>query len=158
MQLGQVAQKLDPMGVKTLGVVATDAERARLYFRFRRPRMPVGADPGLATHRAFGLPNFGPPTLEAEAVLQRAAARELGLTGPVAEDALARFGRHDGYDVSEADAADFSRHGAQLVGQFLLDREGVVRWVNVECAREGLEGLAKLPSEEEVLTAARALR
>ena len=157
MQLGQIAQKLAAMGVKTLGVVATDAEPARLYFRFRRPRMPMGADPSLATHRAFGLPNIGPPTPEAGEALDRAAARELGLTGPATGGAFAQFARHDGYDVTGADEADFARHGVQLVGQFLVDREGVVRWVNVECARDGIEGIGKLPSEDEVLAAARAL-
>jgi len=157
VQLGQIAQKIDPMGVRTLGVVATDAERARVYFRFRRPRIPMGADPNLTTHRAYGLPNAGPPTPEVEEALERAAARELGLTGPVAGGAFARFGRHDGYAVSEADRADLSRHAGQLVGQFLLDRDGIVRWVNVECAREGLDGVGKLPSEDEVLAAARAL-
>ena len=157
MQLGQIAQKLDAMGVKTLGVVATDAERVRLYFRFRRPHMPVGADPGLATHRAFWLPNFGPPTPEAGEVLDRAAARELGLTGPVTVGALAQLARRDGYAVTGADEADGARHGVQLVGQFLVDREGVVRWVNVECARDGIEGIGKLPSEDEVLAAARAI-
>lgn len=158
MQLGQIAQKLETMGVKTLGVVATDTERARLYFRFRRPRMPMGADPSLATHRAFRLPNFGPPPPEMGEVLERAAARELGLTGSASEGALAQFARHDNYDVTGADEADSARHGAQLVGQFLVDREGVVRWANVECAREGIEGIGKLPSEDEVLTAARALQ
>jgi len=158
VQLGQIAQRLEAMGVKTLGVVATDAERARVYFRFRRPRMPVGADPGLATHRAFGLPNIGPPTPEVGEAFQRAAARELGLTGPASEGALAQFARHDGYDVSGADEADAARHGEQLVGQFLVDREGVVRWANVECARDGIDGLGKLPSEDEVLAAARALQ
>lgn len=157
MQLGQIAQKLEAMGVKTLGVVATDAEPARLYFRFRRPSMPMGADPSLETHRAFGLPNFGPPPPEMGEVLERAAVRELGLTGPATEGALAQFARHDGYDVTGADKADSARHGAQLVGQFLVDREGVVRWVNVECARDGIEGIGKLPSEDEVLAAARAL-
>ena len=157
MQLGQIAQKLEAMGVKTLGVVATDAARARLYFRFRRPRMPMGADPGLATHRAFGLPNFGPPTPEAGEIIERAAARELGLTGPVTGGALARFARHDGYGITGADEADSARHGMQLVGQFLVDRQGIVRWVNVECARDGIEGIGKLPSEDEVLAAARAL-
>ena len=158
MQLSQIAQKLEAMGVKTLGVVATDAERARLYFRFRRPRMPMGADPDLSTHHAFGLPNVGPPTPESGEAIGRAAARELGLTGPASAGALAQFARHDGYDVTGADEADFARHGGQLVGQFLVDREGVVRWANVECARDGLEGLGKLPSEEEVLAAARALQ
>jgi len=157
VQLGQIAQKLDAIGVKTLGVVATDAEPARLYFRFRRPRMPMGADPSLATHRAFGLPNFGPPAPEMGEVLERAAARELGLTGPATVGALAQLARRDGYAVTGADEADAARHGAQLVGQFLVDREGVVRWANVECARDGIEGLGKLPSEDEVLAAARAL-
>ena len=158
MQLGQIAQKLDALRVKTMGVVATDAERARLYFRFRRPRMPMGADPDLATHRIFGLPNVGPPPPEAVEVLQRVAARELGLAGPGSPEAFAQFARHDGYDVTVADEADVARHGAQLTGQFLVDRDGVVRWANVECAREGLEGLGKLPSEEELLAAARAVR
>src|SRR2546428_9465405 len=103
--------------------------------RFRRPRMPMGADPGLATHRAFGLPNIGPPTPEVGEAFQRAAARELGLTGPATEGALAQFARHDGYDVTGADEADAARHGEQLVGQFLVDREGVVRGQNVEYDR-----------------------
>ena len=153
-----MAQKLEAMGVKTLGVVATDAERARLYFRFRRPRMPMGADPNLATHHAFGLPNAGPPTPKAMEVLQRVAARELGLTGPGSAEAFAQFARHDGYDVTGADEADFARHEGQLTGQFLVDREGVVRWANVECARDGIDGLGKLPPEEAVLAAARALQ
>lgn len=158
MQLGQIAEKLDAMGVKTLGVVATDAERARVYFRYRKPRMPMGSDPDLSIHRAYGVPNVGPPTPEVLQAIERAAARELGGTGSVPAGAVERFGRHDGYEPSEADQADGMRHGGQLVAQFLLDRDGIVRWVNVECAREGLEGIGKLPSEDEVLEAARALR
>ena len=70
---------------------------------------------------------------------------------------MAQLVRHDGYTVTEADEGDAARHGEQIVGQFLVDREGVVRWANVECARDGIEGLGKLPSEDEVLAAARAL-
>jgi hypothetical protein len=156
VQLGQIAERLGPLGVKTLAVVATDPVRARLYFRFRRPRMPVGADPDLTTHRAFGLPNVGPPTPEAQDAVERAAARELGLPGP-AVGALERLGRLDGYEVAAEDDADFARHQVQLTGQFLVDQGGVVRWANVECAREGLEGVGKMPSAEEILAAARAL-
>jgi hypothetical protein len=156
VQLGQIAQKLEPLGVRTLGVVATEPERARLYFRFRRPRMPVGADPGLVTHRAFGVPNVGasPPGLEE--LLDRAAARELGLGGSTS-GALAQLARHDGYAVTGEDHADQERHQAQLTGQFLVDRAGLVRWANIECAREGIEGIGKLPAEDEVLAAARGL-
>jgi hypothetical protein len=156
VQLGQVAQTLDALQVKTLGVVATDAERARLYFRFRRPRMPIGADPELTTHRAYGLPNMPPPPEMWDAV-ERAAVRELGLPTSPTGGAYPQLGSFDGYRVTPADSADFERHQAQLAGQFLIDREGIVRWVNVECAGEGLDGLDRLPSEAEVLAAARAL-
>jgi len=156
VQLGQIAQKLEAMGVKTLGVVATDAERARLYFCFRRPRMPVGADPELSTHRAYGLPNMPPPPEMWDAV-ERAAVRELKLPESPAGGAYQQLGGFDAYEVTAADSADFARHQAQFSGQFLIDREGIVRWVNVECAREGLEGIDRLPSEGEVLAAARAL-
>ncbi len=156
MQLGQIAQKLEAMGVKTLGVVATDAERARLYFRFRRPHMPIGADPDLTTHRAYGLPNMSPPSGMWEAV-ERAAVRELRLPASPPGGAYQQLARFDAYQVTAADNADFERHQAQLAGQFLIDRQGIVRWVNVECSREGLEGIDRLPSEEEVLLAARAL-
>jgi hypothetical protein len=49
------------------------------------------------------------------------------------------------------------RQWPQLKGQFLIDRNGIVRWVNVECATEGFAGIGKFPSEEEILTAVRAL-
>jgi hypothetical protein len=42
----------------------------------------------------------------------------------------------------------------QLKGQFLIDRDGIVRWVNVECGKEGLAGLGKFPSHEELILAA----
>lgn len=57
--------------------------------------------------------------------------------------------------VTTADNADFERRQAQFAGQFLIDREGIVRWVNVERAREGIEGIDRLPSEEKVLAAVR---
>jgi hypothetical protein len=151
-----MAQKLEALGVRTLGVVATEPERARLYFRFRRPRMPMGADPGLTTHRAYGLPNM-PPSAELWEAAERAAVRELRLPESPAGGAYAQLGRHDGYQVTQADQADFERHQAQLTGQFLIDRAGLVRWANIECARDGLAGVDRLPPEDEILEAARAL-
>jgi hypothetical protein len=156
VQLGQIAQRLEPLGIRTLGVVATEPERARLYFRFRRPRMPVGADPDLLTHRAYGLPNTPPPAEMWDAV-ERAAVRELRLPGSPAGGAYAQLGGFDGYQVTAADQADFERHQAQLTGQFLVDRAGVVRWASIECARDGLAGVDRLPSDDEILEAAQAL-
>lgn len=35
--------------------------------------------------------------------------------------------------------------------------DGVVRWVNIECGKEGLSGLGKFPTQEELLAAARTV-
>jgi hypothetical protein len=39
--------------------------------------------------------------------------------------------------------------------QFLIDRKGIVRWINIEGAKDGLAGLERFPSDEEFLLAAR---
>ena len=137
-------------------MVATEPERARFYFKFRPPRMPMGADPELATHQAYGLPNI-PITPEAVDVAQTAAARELRrLNQPVAADPLDALKKLDGYEVTPADSADFMRHQAQLIGTFLVDRDGVVRHAYVECA-QGPATFGEMPSAEEILASARAL-
>lgn len=156
MLLGSIASKLREVGVPTMAVIATDPERARLYFRFRPARMPVGADPELVTHRAYGLPNFA-LTPENYEVAQAAASRELRrLHQEATSDPLTALTRFDGYEATEGDHADFQRHQAQLTGQFLIDRDGVVRYAYIEGAR-GVEGFGEMASEEEVLAAARAL-
>jgi hypothetical protein len=49
------------------------------------------------------------------------------------------------------------RQWPQLKGQFLIDRDGIVRWANVECGAEGVAGVGKFPTEEEILAVAREL-
>ena len=72
-------------------------------------------------------------------------------------EAAAALAKQDGYTANDTDKADVNRRVPQLRGQFLIDRAGIVRWVNIECGTEGLAGAGKSPSEEEILTAARAL-
>lgn len=158
MLLGKTAEKLKEAGVQTLAVVATNAQRARLFFRFRPVRFPVGADPDLITHRAYGLPQMAvtPEFGQAIEVVATNLARELKLSVP-AEGALAAIEGLDGYARTEADEADFQRHQAQLVGQFLVDGTGIVRWTNIECQRDGLAGLDKFPTDEELLAVARTV-
>ncbi len=158
MLLGKTAEKLREVGVQTLGVVATNAERARLYYRFRPPRVELGADPDLATHRAYGLPRSAvtPEILQTIQSKGAGLARERGLEVPEAE-VKAALNRLDGFEPGESDNTEAQQHQLQFVGQFLLDREGIVRWANVECAREGLAGLDKFPTDEEFLTVARML-
>ena len=67
----------------------------------------------------------------------------------------------DGFEPMDAelkDRRDWSdRHGAQMIGQFLVDRDGIVRWVNIEGEKEGLAGLEKFPTDDEFLAAAQRL-
>ena len=59
--------------------------------------------------------------------------------------------------MTESDREEMQRHLPIAVGQFLVDRAGIVCWVNIEGAEEGLAGAGKVPSDEELLAAARAL-
>jgi hypothetical protein len=68
----------------------------------------------------------------------------------------------DGYELSETDQDDWQQQwqwdvSTQLIGQFLIDRDGIVRWINIECDREGVAGLGKFPTAEDLLAAARVL-
>ena len=62
-------ERLHQLGVDTLVIVGSDPERARFYLRHRPSKVPVAADPGRITHRAYGLPN-PPLTLELEETLK----------------------------------------------------------------------------------------
>jgi peroxiredoxin len=54
--LGRLSTSLAPLGVQTLGVVATPAQHARLYFKHRPAPITLGTDPAMTTHAAYGLP------------------------------------------------------------------------------------------------------
>jgi peroxiredoxin len=156
-QMGKTEGKLKEVGVETLGIVATPAENARLYFKYRPTRIRLAADPELVTHRAYGLPR-PEPTPE---MMQEMGSLRVNPTGdlpeplPVQEAAMA-LTKMDGYGNTETDQADLNRQWPQLKGQFLIDRDGIVRWANIECA-EGLAGIGRIPSDEEILAAARTL-
>ena len=157
-QMGKVESKLKALGVETLGVVATAPENARLYFKFRPARLRLASDPELTTHRAYRLPRPA-PTPEFMKEMETTRINPDGVFPaplPIME-AAAALTKQDGYMANDTDQAEVERQWPQLKGQFLIDREGIVRWANIECATEGLAGVGKFPSEEEILTAARAL-
>ncbi|HYB43865.1 MAG TPA: redoxin domain-containing protein [Candidatus Methylomirabilis sp.] len=158
-QLGVTTEKLKAAGVETLAIVATSPENARLYFKFRPTRAPLAADPELVTHRAFGLPRL-PVTPELMAALQNTAINPSGeLPEPLPPTAaMPALDKIDGFTPSEVDRQDAERQFPQIKGQFLVDRAGIVRWANIETAGEGVTGLGKFPTDEELLAAARALR
>jgi peroxiredoxin len=158
VQMGGTESKLKALGVETVGVVATPPENAQLYFKFRPTRLRLGADPELTTHRAYRLPRPAPTPefMAAMGATKINPGAVLPEALPVMEAASA-VGKLDGYEGTATDHADMGRQFPQLKGQFLIDRDGIVRWANVECAAEGIAGVGKFPSEEEILKAARAL-
>ena len=157
-QVGTTEPALKASGVDTLGIVATPAENARLYFKFRPSRLRLAADPELTTHRAFGVPKPA-PTPELMKAIETIRINPGGFLPeplPIVE-AAAAAAKLDGYAETETDHADMERQWPQLKGQFLIDRDGIVRWANIECGTQGLAGVGKFPSNDEILTAARTL-
>jgi peroxiredoxin len=157
-QMGATEGKLKALGVESLGIVATPPENARLYFKFRPTRLRLAADPELTTHRAYRLPKPAPTPefMKALETIRINPNGELPEPLPIVE-AAAAVAKLDGYTDNETDHADMERQWPQLKGQFLIDRDGIVRWANIECATEGLAGVGKFPSTDDILAAALAL-
>ncbi len=153
--MGTMESRLKAVGVETLGVVATTPENARLYFKYRPTGLRLASDPELSTHRAYGVGKLT-QTAELETIRINPYG-DLPEPLPVKEVAMA-ISKADGYAETPTDKADMERQWPQLKAQFLIDRAGIVRWANVECAREGVAGVGKFPSAEEVIAAARTLR
>ncbi|KRT68955.1 MAG: hypothetical protein A2W37_07255 [Chloroflexi bacterium RBG_16_63_12] len=151
--------KLQAEGVETLGIIGSSLEHARRYFRYHPIRLPLAADPEVVTHRAYGLPK-PPRTPERIQLLQSVRINPTGeLSEPLplfeASDALDRL---EGFVPTEADRADKQRVNPQLIGLFLVDRNGVVRWTYIEGgAKHDVAGMGKFATGEELLAAAQAL-
>jgi peroxiredoxin len=158
VQLGGFGEKLKALGIDSLAVVATAPENARLYFRFRPTKLRLASDPELTTHRAFRVPK---PEATPE-VLQAMDTVRINPTGELPEPLpISQAGKvlqqMDGYVYTPADQGDIERQWPQLKALYLIDRDGIVRWADIECASEGLAGIGKFPSEEVILRAAREL-
>jgi hypothetical protein len=83
-------------------------------------------------------------------------------TGELAEPApldevSAFLSARDPYQPNATDQREMASNFTQLKGQFIIDRGGVVRWTNIECGKEGLSGLGKFPTHDELLAAARVV-
>ena len=162
-QLSTTRQKLKALGVEALGIVAMPAERVRLYYQYRPVAVPLAADPELFTHRAYGVPQpaLTPEILKAVEDRHIELARELHIPATDLAGIKSVLSNQDGFVPVEAELKtrrDWSdHHGGQLIGQFLVDRDGIVRWANIEGAKDGLAGLEKFPTDDEFITVARQL-
>ena len=168
MQLGTTQDKLKALGVETMAVVNTPLERARLYFKYRPARVLLTADPEAATHKAFGLPEGTVVEDESQAswsqgtfTMGQLQASLVNPTGELAEPqhafaASETLNKRDGFELTEIDQQIAATHGFLLAGHFLIDRDGIIRWLQIE-GLERMGDLGKFPRDEEILRAARAL-
>jgi peroxiredoxin len=154
-QMASASDRLKSLGVESLAIVATDLDNARLYYKFRPMRMPLGADPDLTTHRSYGVPR-PEPTPELMHMVENTYINPTGeLPAPLPVAAAgAALTALDGYQNTPTDQRDFERTFTQMKGQFLIDRDGIVRWAHIECSEEGLSGLGKFPSHDDLISAA----
>lgn len=169
-QLGSLQPALRAAGVETLAVINTPVERARRYFGHRPTPAVLLCDQDCSTHRAFGVPRAEflredspeQPEWPYRASMAQFEAARINPTGELPE-ALHPMAANpvlnalDGFELDEADHAIFASHPTQLVGHFLVDADGIVRWVHIE-AREGPNALSSFPTPAEMLAAAGNLR
>jgi hypothetical protein len=66
------------------------------------------------------------------------------------------LGQLDRFKPAQTDRDDMQRTWNQLTGLFLIDSDGIVRWVFVE-ATEGPAGMGAYPGDAEIVTAAQTL-
>jgi peroxiredoxin len=156
--MGTMESRLNEIGVETLGVVATTPENARLYFKYRPTRLRLASDPELSTHRAYGVPKPA-PTPEFMSALETTRINPYGdLPEPQPVMQVAQqVAQSDAYVETPTDKAEMERQWPQLKAQFLIDREGIIRWANIEGAKEGPAGIGKFPSADEVIAVVRSL-
>jgi hypothetical protein len=70
--------------------------------------------------------------------------------------AMDTLNKRDGFEVTEIDQQIAAAHGLQLTAHILMDRDGIVRWLQIEAA-ERIGDLSKYPSDAEIVAAARSL-
>ena len=154
-RMAATADQLKTLGVDSLAIVGTELDNARLYFKYRPTRIALGADPELATHRSYGVPR-PEPTEDLVRMVTGTLINpfdELPQPMPVPE-AGAVLNARDGFQPTPTDEREGQSTFTQMKGQFLIDGAGIVRWANIECGKDGLAGLGKFPSHDELISAA----
>ena len=156
--MAATSEKLKSLGIESLAIVGTELDNARLYYKFRPTPLTLGADPQLTAHRSYGVPRPepSPELMQAVEQVRINPMGEFPEPLPLAA-ALAAFAARDPYRPTATDEREAQSMFTQMKGQFIIDSGGVVRWTNIECGKEGLSGLGKFPSHEELMAAARVV-
>jgi len=164
--MAELETPLRDQGIDSLTVVNTPIERARLYLRYHPiPNLLAASDPERVSHRAFGLPNLEftenddqwPYKLSMGTIMKMRIDLPGELPEPMdpmtASDFLDKL---DGYEVMDADLQMMADGQGQLAGEFLLDRDGIVRWCFTEVPGGGRQLFAS-PNRQELMSTAAQL-
>jgi peroxiredoxin len=167
-QLDLVRRRLDPLGVATVAIVNTPVERARLYFRNAPTGVRLGADADARVHRRYAVPEIEivePAARTAgwphQVTIDEFLSHRINPTGELATpvDPLASndaLNAKDGFEMTPDDQAVRTRHGTLLVGSFLIDREGIIRWRYLEGEATPAD-IGRFPTPDQIVAAAAAL-
>jgi peroxiredoxin len=165
--LSDLDRELRPMGIETLAVIGTPADKARAFVRYHPLRIAAASDANRTVHQAYGLPAFEVTENRTEwprrLSMNDMTALRIRPTDELPEPMnLIAAGNY----LNARDAIDTSRfatprvEGApfriQLSGSFLVDRDGIVRWSFLE-AEEGPGAFGGFPESRQCLAAAAAL-
>jgi peroxiredoxin len=155
-KLGLARDKLLAAGVETLAVVASNLERTRLYFQYRPTRVPLAVDPDLVSHRAFGIMKLPvtPAVMSALDTVKTDVMGELPQPVPLSQ-VMHVLQEKDRFELTASDSREAEQQFPLETGQFLVDRDGIVRWAHLEVAQGGLAKFGQFPSDEELLELAR---
>jgi len=164
--MAELETPLRDQGIDSLTVVNTPTERARLYFRYHPiPNLLAASDPERVSHRAFGLPNLEftenedkwPYKVGMHTVMSMRVDLPGELPEPMDPFAASEFlDKLDGYEVMDADRQMMADGQGQLTGEFLLDRDGIIRWCFTEVPDDGRYMFGS-PSRQELMSAAAQL-
>lgn len=165
-QLRQTDRELKSLGMETLIVVMTPLRRAQSYFRYRPTPLRVGSDPEIGIYRSYHLPEVAiteeeddwPRKVSVPKVMSSPHPDHTGEFGESAPLTELVHGINDkvGYEETVEEKVVFEAHPLLLDGHFMIDRDGIVRWLNVEAPND-LSEFGEQPNLEEIVAAARAM-
>lgn len=164
-QIQQIDKQLEGMGVESAMVIITPLDRAQAYFRYRPTTILAGTDPTVDSYRSYGVPlqEF----TESEDHWPRKASMKTIMEVPIDAGgyvsppsgllpAMIAKNEAEGYKETPEEEVAHTTVPSPLDSRFMIDKDGVVRWVFIE-AQDGVEDFGKLPGTEQILEAARAV-
>jgi peroxiredoxin len=164
-QIQQVNPKLEDMGIETAMVIVTPLDRAQAYFRYRPTPVLVGTDPQVSSYRSYGVPLI--EFTEDQDDWPRKASMQTMMNVPIDAGgyvdppapvipAMIAKNKAEGYQETPEEEATHNAVPSPLDSRFMIDRDGVVRWVFIE-AQDRAADFGKLPGTQQIREAARAV-